>query len=38
MINDKGEEAPLPGKTGDRIIEQGGSVLMDSPGAGGWGK
>jgi len=38
MVDEKGEETPLPGKTGDKIIEQGGSVLMDSPGAGGWGK
>ena len=37
MLDQQSNEAPLPGKTGDRIIAEGGAVLMDSPGAGGWG-
>ena len=38
MVSANGEETPLPGKTGDRVVQPGGAVLMDSPGAGGWGK
>lgn len=38
LVGANGDEAPLPGKTGDRIIPEGGSVLVDSPGAGGWGE
>lgn len=33
-----GDETPLPGKTGDRVVPDGGSILIDSPGAGGWGE
>ena len=37
MVGPNGEQTRLPGKTGDRLIPPGGSVLVDSPGAGGWG-
>ena len=38
LIGSNGAETALPGKTGDRIVPDGGSVLVDSPGAGGWGE
>ncbi|MGZ0188978.1 MAG: hydantoinase B/oxoprolinase family protein [Alphaproteobacteria bacterium] len=38
MLGANGAETALPGKTGDRVIPENGSVLVDSPGAGGWGK
>jgi len=37
FIGANGAETPLPGKTGDRVVPDGTSVLVDSPGAGGWG-
>ena len=37
MLGANGDETPLPGKTGDRVVPDGGAVLVDSPGAGGWG-
>lgn len=37
MLGANGDETPLPGKSGDRIIPEGGAILVDSPGAGGWG-
>lgn len=38
LVGANGAETALPGKTGDRVIPEGGSILVDSPGAGGWGK
>lgn len=38
MRSANGDETPLPGKTGDLVVPEGGAVLVDSPGAGGWGK
>lgn len=37
LVGANGDETPLPGKTGDRVVPEGASVLVDSPGAGGWG-
>ena len=37
FVGANGDETPLPGKTGDRIVPEGAAALIDSPGAGGWG-
>lgn len=37
MINPNGEVTALDGKTGDKTVPDDASVLIDSPGAGGWG-
>lgn len=37
FVGANGAETPLPGKTGDRRVPDGAAVLVDSPGAGGWG-
>ena len=38
FIGANGAETPLPGKTGDRLVPDGSMALVESPGAGGWGK